>query len=83
MSSSWIDPTTVVMTLEIRKDETPVWYLRSIIEKAKKEEIVLMTNSKMICRRGRISDIENLDSALDENIVVPLEARITPEKNSH
>jgi len=57
--------------------------LRSIIEKAQKEEIVLMTNSKIICRRGRISDIEKLDSALDEDIIVALEARITPENTSH
>ena len=42
-----------------------------------------MTNSKIICRRGRISDIENLDSALDEDIIVSLEARITPENTSH
>lgn len=27
-----------------------------------------MPNSKIICRRGRISDVENLDSALDEDI---------------
>jgi len=42
-----------------------------------------MTNSKIICRRGRISDTENLDSALDEDIIVSLEARITPENTSH
>lgn len=78
----WHSPRRVVAVLEIRKDETPAWYLRGIVQEAQQKEIVMMEDSKTICKGGHLARIEGLDEALDEDIVIPLEAWITHEKAS-
>jgi len=83
ISGYWETLAKVVMALEIRKDETPVWYLRSIVKNAQREEIVVMKNSDLICVGGRLTRIENLDEASDKDIVISLEALITPRKVAH
>jgi len=79
ISGYWENQKKVIMSLEIRKDETPVWYLRGIIEEARQREIVVMKDSKVICKGGHLAKIENLDDALDTDIVFPLEAWIAEE----
>jgi hypothetical protein len=73
------NPKKVIMSLEIRKDETPAWYVRDIVKKAQQEEIVIMNDSKIICKDGRLRNTENLNERLDADTVVSVEAWITPK----
>ena len=81
ISSYWQRPNKVVMTLEVRKDETPVWYLRRIIQSAQQEEILLMKNSEVVCKGGRLVETRNLEKALDSQMVEPLEAWIMAKRD--
>jgi hypothetical protein len=73
------NPKKVIMTLEIRKDETPAWYVRDIVKKAQQEEIVIMNDSNIICKGGRLTNTENLNGRLDADAIVSVEAWITPK----
>jgi len=79
-SISWESPTKIVATLEIRKNETPGWYLKDLLEKAQRNEIILAKGEKIICRQGRISEIVNLNQILNEDMAVEVEVWIRPTK---
>jgi hypothetical protein len=73
-------PEMIVTRIEIRKDETPAWYARSIIERAQKEEIFVLQNSETMSRRGKITKVEGLDKCSNNDIVEPLEVWIIPSE---
>jgi hypothetical protein len=66
----------VYFTLEVRKDETPVWYLKGIIASAMNKEILLLKADKCIMRRGRITSVEIPQEASKNDIVFPFSARL-------
>lgn len=66
------------MALEIRKDETPVWYVKDIVKKAQQEEIVIMKDSNVICKDGCLIGTKNLNERLNAHAIVSVEAWITP-----
>jgi hypothetical protein len=74
----WETPQKVVMGLEIRKDETPAWYVRDIVKEAKIEEIVLVKGSRIVCKDGCLKGAKGLYGRLNKNAIVAVEAWIIP-----
>lgn len=70
----------IIMTIEVRKDETPAWYAKSIIKSAWEKEIFVMEDSKIISRGGRISNEEGLEECSDNDFIEPLEVWIMTKK---
>jgi hypothetical protein len=65
--------------LEVRHDETPVWYVRSIIETAHNKEIVFVEGSRVLCSGGNIEKTSLSPNAVDTEIVYPFVALILPQ----
>ena len=74
-------PEKVVMRLEVRKDETPTWYLSGIIRSAKQNQVCILRKSRVLCDGGRITEASNLQEVDPSKIVEPLEAWLEAEKN--
>lgn len=71
-------PKKIVAELEIRKDETPGWYLKEILKKAKQSEIVILKKEKVICKKGKIFKVIGLDQISSEDIVAEVKITIHP-----
>lgn len=69
-------PKKITMRIEVRKDETPGWYVKSIVRGALEEEILVMGDSEIISKGGRISNVEGLEKCSDDDIIEPLEVWI-------
>ena len=75
-----VSPDKLSIVLDIRKDETPCWYVKDIVSKALKEEILIAKDSQILCKGGKILKVEGLEGHSDDDIIEPLEAMILPKK---
>ncbi|MHA1852057.1 MAG: hypothetical protein ACTSUF_00945 [Candidatus Heimdallarchaeaceae archaeon] len=48
---------TMRISLEVRKDETPMWYLKEIIDAASRKEVVLMKGERCLLKNGAITSV--------------------------
>jgi len=67
----------LLLSLEIRKDETPLWYFDSILASAKGREILLVREQKCLARHGKVSRVSTFQRIGTNDIVYPIEASIT------
>jgi hypothetical protein len=68
------DPLKIEVSLEVRKDETPLWYVKEIIKAAEEREILVMRNGDCLSSKGKITH-SNVDKTIsDDAIVTPFVA---------
>lgn len=72
----------IIVAIEIRKDETPAWYAKSIIMAAKEKEIFVMGDSEIISKGGRISNVKGFEEFSDNDFIEPLEVWIMAKMHS-
>jgi len=78
--------TKTAAVVEMRKNETPHWYLRQVLEAALNEEICLTKNNTRIAENGQIRNVfagnrrlKSLEDIKGEEIVYPIEIEIMPK----
>lgn len=66
------------ISLEVRKDETPLWYLNEILASAKGREILLVKGKRILARSGTIIKTSVQPDKGASEIVHPIEVIIVP-----
>ena len=66
----------IYVALEVRKDETPLWYLKKIVSEALNKEILFMKAKTVISREGTITLTQIPQKAKDSEIVYPFRAKL-------
>lgn len=67
----------IYVALEVRKDETPLWYLKKIISEASSKEILFMKTETVVSREGIITLTQIPQKAKDSDIVYPFWAKLS------
>jgi hypothetical protein len=68
------DPSKIEVSLEVRKDETPLWYAKEIIKAAEGREILVMRNDDCLSSKGKITHTSLDKTVSDDAIVTPFVA---------
>ena len=55
--------------LEIRKDETPYWYAKSIVMELKNNEILFCKSDEVLSSEGRVNNIELPPETQEQEII--------------
>ena len=61
----------ICAVLEVRKDETPLWYLEDIIKTARSKEIFFVKKNKMVARKGVMTSVDMPKAVPQAQIVYP------------
>jgi len=70
------------LLLEVRKDETPMWYLQDIINTARNKEIVFMKGEECVSKKGKITSVEIPEESENNQIVYPFFAILFSDDHS-